>query len=42
MKNTISEYLKVCESCSVEYDMRDEDKEVKEGGNYICPMCWNE
>jgi predicted RNA-binding Zn-ribbon protein involved in translation (DUF1610 family) len=32
--------LKICESCGKVYDYRDEDKEVKEGGTYICPTCW--
>ena len=33
---------KICECCGQEYDYSDEPKEVKEGGNNICPNCWNE
>jgi superfamily II helicase len=33
---------KTCECCATEYDYTTEPAEVKEGGQYICPECWNE
>jgi hypothetical protein len=31
-----------CACCDTEYPYEDEPKEVKEGGQHICPECWEE
>ena len=37
-----SEYESVCQCCEKLYDRREEPKEVKESGEFICPECWEE
>jgi len=32
----------VCQFCAKIYDQIDEPKEVKESGEFICPLCWDE
>ncbi len=34
--------MKKCECCAELFDINTEPPEVKEGGVYMCPDCWNE